>query len=208
MGRGAKVLLAAALLFIPASAAAQVAWDGPFLVPPRATGELGVYLMEMEGGGLGVMAAFRSPGWNYGLRGGIAESGDDIGIFGGIDFAGALNRATDEFPLDIDWVFGAGVGAGNGVRVSVPVGLTGGHTFRAEGADITPWITPRVHLDAIFGRDVPEGDDDSDVGLGFAFDLGVDLRLSAAAGQPLSGVTIRFGASMGDRQAIALGLVF
>ena len=208
MGRMTRVLLAGLLLAVPAAVQGQVAWDGPYLVPPRAEPSLGIYLMEMEGGGLGVMGAWRSYGWNYGLRGGIAESGDEVGVFGGIDFAGALNRSTDEFPLDIDWVFGAGVGAGDGVRVSVPVGLTGGHTFRTEGANITPWITPRVHLDAIFGRDVPEGEDDSDVGLGVAFDLGIDLQLTAASSRTLSGVTIRFGASMGDREAIGFGLVF
>lgn len=207
MRTGSKLLLAGWLLALPLPAAAQVAWDGPLLMPPRASESLGIYLMELEGGGIGVMGAWRSSSWNYGLRGGIGESGSDVGIFGGIDFAGPIHRETTEFPVDVDWVFGGGVGVGDGVRVSVPLGVTGGHTFRTEGADITPWLTPRVFLDAVFGRDVPEGEDESDVGLGLAFDVGVDVKLGRDAGA-LYGVTIRFGASAGDREAIAIGLVF
>lgn len=210
MGKTRSALLAAAVLLLPGGAAAQVAWDGPMLVPPQAGGSLGIYLMEMHAGGLGAMATWRSPGWNYGLRGGIAEGdgGDDLGIFGGIDFAGTINRSSDEFPLDIDWVLGAGVGVEDGVRLSVPVGLTGGHTFHAEGASFTPWLTPRVFLDAVFGRDVPAGEQDDDVRLGIALDLGLDLRLTGSGAGALSGLTIRFGTSLGDREAIALGIVF
>lgn len=208
--RKTGLLLATALLpLLPTGSAAQVAWDGPFLLPPRSADAMGIYLVDLHGGGIGAMATWRSPGWNYGLRGGIGESGDGIAIFGGIDFAGAVHRENAEFPLDVDWVVGAGIGAGDGgARVSAPVGLTLGHVFTVEGAVITPWTTPRVFLDAVFGRDVPEGEDDSDVGLGIAVDLGVDLRLTSADAGFMRGVTVRVGASLGDRDAIAFGLVF
>ena len=207
--KSVRAVMLSALLLAPVPAAAQVAWDGPFLMPPRQTGSLGIYLTDMEGGGLGAMATWRSSGWNYGLRAGISEGADeDLGIFGGIDFSGTINRSTDEFPLDIDWVLGAGLGVADGIRLSAPLGLSVGHTFPAEGAIFTPWLTPRVFLDARFGRDdEPAGEDDTDVGLGLAADLGLDLRLNPGRGA-LAGLTIRFGASFGDREAFAIGVVF
>ena len=197
-----KLLLLAVLLALPSGrAAAQIAWDAPYLVPPGPSESLGIYLMDVHGGGLGAMAAWRSPRARYGLRGGIAEShDDDIGIFGGIDFSGPITRANSDFPLDVDWVFGAGLGVSDWVTVSVPLGLTVGHTFRDGGAAFTPYLIPRIFLDAAFNRG--RGDDDSDAGLGLAVDIGLDLRL------PDTGFLIRFGGSLGDREAVALGLVF
>lgn len=203
------LLAAMLLLVLPSGGAAQIAWDGPFLMPPRASESMGIYLVDLHGGGIGAMGTWRSPGWNYGLRGGIGESGDGIGVFGGIDFAGAVHREDAQFPLDVDWVVGAGIGAGDGGgRVSVPVGLSLGHTFTTDGAVIIPWTTPRVFLDAVFGRDVPEGEDDSDVGLGLAVDLGVDLRLTTADAGFMRGLTVRVAGSLGDRNEVAFGLVF
>lgn len=196
------VVLAAAML--PAGAQGQVAWDAPMMMPPRAPEGLGIYLGDMHGGGLGVIGGWRSTVWNYGLRFGLAEgpAGTDLSVFGGVDYSGALNRATRDFPLDIDWVLGAGVGINPGARLSFPLGLTTGHTFRGQSASLTPYVTPRVVLDAFFGDNR-----DSSADLGLAVDIGLDLRITGGGG-PLSGSTIRFAASLGDRDAIAIGLVF
>lgn len=193
------LLMLSLLLLTTGRATAQIAWDGPYLVPPRAPAGFGIYLMDVHGGSLGVMGAWRSRTGSYGLRAGIAESSDDdIGAFGGIDFSGRVSRANSDFPLDVDWVFGAGLGVADWVRVSVPLGLTLGHTFRGDGATFTPYITPRVFLDAAFDRG---GDDDTDTDLGLAIDIGLDLRFTR-------GLVVRFGASLGDREAVAIGLVF
>jgi len=204
MGKPKWLMLGTVLLLVPATRAeAQIAWDAPYLVPPAPTPGLGIYLMDVHGGGLGVMGMWRSPRSTYGLRGGIAEShDDDIGILGGIDFAGDITRASSEFPLDVDWVFGAGLGVSDWVRVTVPLGLTMGHTFRDSGAAFTPYITPRIFLDVAFDSEDRRGRDDSEADLGLAVDIGLDLRL------PRSGFIIRFGGSLGDREAVALGLVF
>lgn len=176
------------------------------LLPPLPEPGFGIFLADTYGGGIGVIGTWRSSGWNYGLRFGIAEeAGDDgIAVLGGLDYTGRVNRATTDFPIDIDWLLGAGLSVGDNVLVSFPFGLTGAHSFQGEGATFTPFVTPRVVLDAFFNDD--EGGDDSDLDLGFTLDLGLDLRLHS--GGALSGVTIRFGASLGDREAVALGLVF
>jgi hypothetical protein len=192
------------LCMLPGRASAQAAWDSPLLLPPQPPDGLGLYLTDMHAGGIGFMGTWRPPVWNYGLRVGIADGSrnEDLTIFGGVDYSGPVNRATTEFPVDIDWVFGAGAGIGDGVRISLPLGLTAGHVFRGEGAVFTPYATPRVVLDAFFGGDR----ESSDLALVLAVDLGLDLQLATTGA--LSGATIRFGATLGRRNAIALGVVF
>jgi hypothetical protein len=175
-------------------AAAQVPWDSPFLAAPRATPGVGLYLADV--GGLGALLTYQPTRTSWGLRFGVAEGpGDDVSIFGGGDFSGIISRSNRNSPLDVDWVFGVGLGLQNDVLVSVPAGVSLGHTFPSQGATFTPYITPRLILDAFLG------DGNSDTNLDFAVDLGLDLRLQRSG-------TIRFGATIGDREAIAIGLVF
>jgi hypothetical protein len=199
--RWSSVLLSLVLLGAPAAVSAQVAPESPMLLPPRSEAGLGVFLVDTYGGGLGGLVIWRSPSYNWGLRGGIAEdSGDNIAFFGGIDFVGDLHRETRDLPLDIDWLIGAFLSVGDNLLISAPLGVTIGHTFPAEGATFTPFFTPRMVLDIAFFEDV-EGDTESDVDLDFAADLGLDLRLRGF--NPM----IRFAASLG-RDAIGVGLVF
>lgn len=199
--RGGKwwFLVVAAALVVPARGAAQVAWDSPMLMPPGVGDGFGIFLVDVEGGSLGAMVTWRAPSWNFGVRGGVAERADDVGIFAGFDVNGALTRSTPDFPLDMDWVFGAGLGVEDGVRISAPLGLSVGHTFTGDGVTFLPYVTPRIVLDAFLG-DEDEGRDD-DLDLELAVDLGLDLRLTQQ-------FLIRFGGTVGDRDGVAIGLVF
>ena len=190
----------ALLALLPVRAAAQVAWDSPWLLPPRATDGFGLFLVDVAGGDLGVLGMWRSPSYNFGIRAGIAEAaGDDLGVFGGLDFSGQLTRSTVEFPLDIDWLLGLGVGVSDGALISAPVGLTLGHEFEGDGVGFIPFISPRVILDACL--DCDRRNDDNDVNLDFAADIGLDLRIT-------SNFLIRFGATLGDREGVGIGLFF
>lgn len=192
-------LALAVVLWVPRGAAAQIAWDSPYLTPPKPANGLGLFLIDVPGGDLGVMGLWRSPSYNFGIRGGLAESGDELGVFAGLDFLGELTRSTEEFPLDIDWLLGAGIGVVNGVLISAPAGLTLGHDFTGEDVGFTPFISPRVILDACL--DCNDRGDDNDLNLDFAVDIGLDLRLT-------SSVAVRFGATLGDREGVGIGLVF
>jgi hypothetical protein len=55
-------------------------------------------------------------------------------------------------------------------------------------------------FDAFFDDDDEEADGDN-TNLDLAVDLGLDLRFSP-------NFTVRFGATLGDREAVAIGLVF
>lgn len=191
-------------LAMPTALRAQAAWDSPLLLPPQPQPGLGIFLADMDGGGIGILGTWRSSTWNYGLRFGLAEGrGDeDLTAFGGVDFTGSVNSASTDFPIDIDWVLGAGAGIGDGLRISAPAGLSLGHSIQGEGARFVPYIIPRVVLDAFLGSDR-----DDDIDLGFALDIGLDVRFLTGGG-PFTGRSIRFGASLGDRDALALGIVF
>lgn len=196
-----KWLLVGVLALLPGRVAGQIGWDSPLLLPPNAPDGLGVFLVDVAGGDLGVLGTWRSPFWNFGVRAGIAEGrGNDLGVFGGLDFTGSLTRSNDEFPLDIDWVFGAGLGIVDGVLISVPLGLSLGHAFENEGVGFVPYLTPRVVLDACIDCDRYRAEED-DVSLDFAADLGLDLRVTRS-------FLIRFGATLGDREAVAIGIAF
>ena len=199
MRRIFSAVLLMGFALVPGKVQAQ-AWESPFLMPPAPPPGVGIYLMDVAGGDLGAMISYRASSYGLGLRGGIAEAtGDEVGVFGGIDYNGNVHRASRDFPLDVDWVFGAGLGANeNYVLLTVPLALTLGHTFNADRAVFKPYVTPRIHLDAIFA------DVDDDTELGISFDIGLDLQLSRSRTAPV----IRFGASLGDHEAVALGLVF
>lgn len=197
-----KYVLAMALgavLATAGQASAQVAWDAPFLTPPQAQPGLGLYLADPSVGDIGFVGTWRAPGKsrNLGFRLGLANDWrDELSVFSGVDVSGALTRATTDFPLDVDWVFGAGLGVGHFAFISFPLGLSVGHTFVGDGVRFTPYMTPRVALDARMGGGIK-----SDIDMSFSVDLGLDIAF-----QPTW--RIRFGGSFGDRDAVALGIVF
>lgn len=198
--KNVRFLIVALLLAVPGAASAQIAWDSPYLTPPRASSGLGLFLIDVPFGDLGVLGTWRSSANSFGLRAGLAETrANDLGVFGGIDFLGRLTRSTEEFPLDIDWVLGAGVGLADGILISAPAGLTLGHEFEGDGVGFVPFLTPRVVLDACL--DCDERSDDNDLNLDFAVDIGLDIRVSPS-------VAVRFGATLGDREGVGIGLVF
>ena len=193
-----RLLIACTLLTLAASQAqAQARWDSPFLVSPRPAPGLGLFLVDLHGAGVGVLVTWLPSPTSWGFRAGLAErSGPDEGIavVAGADVSVALTRSTSDMPLDIDAVLGIGAGIGDDLIISIPLGLSIGHTFAGQGATFTPYATPRVVVDARFG-------DGENMDLDFAVDLGLDLRI-----QP--NWLIRFGGTIGDREAIAIGIVF
>ncbi|CAN5721514.1 hypothetical protein BH23GEM9_BH23GEM9_12730 [soil metagenome] len=201
------VWCATALTLMPCMAQSQTAWDSPLLLPPRPADGIGIYLVDMSGGGIGLMGTWRSPVWNFGVRAGMSEggAGDELAVFGGVDFMGPVTTATADLPVDVDWIVGAGMGINDGARISFPAGLTASHSVQTEGARFTPFITPRIVLDGFIGGERRERS--RTVDLGFALDIGLDLRLTGIEG-PFAGSTIRFAASVGDRSAIGIGLAF
>lgn len=195
-------LFLAAGLLIPTSAEAQVAWDAPMMMGPGTSGGLSILLLDGAGvrdvGVVGIWRKGPSPG-GMGIRGGVAEDfSGELSIFGGVDFSGGLAEHSTDFPLDVMWLAGVGGGVSNGeVLVSLPAGVSLGRVVGNDQVQFTPYVGPRVMLDVLLG-DERAGED---VDLGVAVDLGFDLAFSPSW-------TLRFASSLGDRDAILVGVAF
>jgi hypothetical protein len=199
MGLGAAIVL----FFAAAPARSQVVWDAPLMVAPATPAGWGVYLVDPHpGSGIGVMTTFRpTSGPGVGYRLGLAEyrrrgsDGDGrLAVYGGVDISGMLLRHSQEFPLDVSWVSGVGLGIGNDVRVTAPLGVSIGRDVESDGIWFNPYVTPRVGLDALFGGG-------SDLQLTLNVDLGVDIGFDP-------GWAIRFAGTLGDHRALAIGMSF
>lgn len=187
------ILLGAAL---PGAAAAQVAWDSPSLMRPGAPAGLSVFLANPDPAtDLGVLATWRgSPApMGLGFRAGLANGTDnDLAAFLGVDVSGSMGRLSAPEGPSVIWWSGVGIGAHHNARISVPVGLALGWNGQGENVTFHPYVGGHVALDAITGGG-------GEMRLGGAVDLGLDLGFR-------KGWMVRFGASVGDRDGLAIGV--
>ena len=206
MKRIGLVLVAALALVTASPVAGQVQWDAPLLLAPNSPGGIGLFLIEPQGpdlpagfddDGFGVIGTWRRSAApvGFGVRVGLAEDPfDDLAVLGGIDIAGTLLTPTEEVPVGFIWLFGAGLSVGDELLASFPAGISAGVDLDADGILFRPYVTPRVDLNIWSG----EGDE---VDMSVNVDLGLDLAF-------VSDWVIRFAASLGDGEAIAIGLQF
>ncbi|HUH12507.1 MAG TPA: hypothetical protein VMK65_05335 [Longimicrobiales bacterium] len=192
-------LLAAAVLLVPAPAAAQVVWDSPMFAAPQPEAGYGFYLFEPAGADLGLLGTFKGAASRVRFRLGIADGAGTAGIavLGGIDYSALLRSRDADFPLDIGWVIGTGFGYQDWLSISIPFGFSAGIPIQADDLRFTPFVTPRVVVDAFL--DAPEGVDETN--LDFAVDIGLDMGIGRTWG-------LRFAATLGGRDALGIGIVF
>lgn len=195
MARSVFVVLLALALATPASA--QIAWDSPPFISPIAPAGLSIFFLRADAERLGALATYRHEAGAVGLgyRFAITEEvgpDEDIAIAGGVDVSGFLARGIENADVDVAWWSGLGASVGNETVVSIPLGLIVGWSGESDsGVIFSPYGGGHVALDFVSG----EGDA---VDFNGAIDIGVDVVLN-------SGWMVRFGASFGDREALALG---
>ena len=201
MSHRARLVLAILLAHVGAALgagplSAQLAWDAPALVGPHAPEGLSVFLVNpWPGDGLGALGAWRTSGptWSLGYRGALAQGPrSDLEGLAGIDVSRTLARSIQQADVRVAAWGGVGVGAGEEVTVSVPVGVVVGWSGLGDGTAFSPYAGGHVVLDL----STASGDH---AGVDGVFDLGLDLRLVA-------GWVARFGASLGGRDALAFGI--
>lgn len=183
-------------LLCPAPSVAQGVWDAPSFVRPGAPPGLTLALTDSEpGDGLGVLALWRASPvpTGLGVRAGIAEAaGDDVGVVLGVDVSGSLTRVVGLRGPAAIWWSGAGVGLGDDLSASFPLGAAFSWAGGGDGVSFMPSVGGHVVLDVLMGeRD--------DLDLEAAVDLGLDLAFSG-------GWVIRLGAAVGGRDALAIGV--
>lgn len=201
-------LLVAAALLAPPHAATQ-SYDAPTFRPPVVGDRIGLYVLLQDDVGFGGTWRWADPAVDLGVRGAVIAADDDVGLVGGVEVGNEIRRAGPDFPFDVAWVTGVGVGLVGGTdrgQFRVPLGLSVGREIRLSDSQvtITPYAHPRVALDVLFDdRNVlpDDGDDDSDAELHLDLDLGADVRLA-------DGTVLRFGVTLGHTEAVGLGVAF
>ena len=192
-----KRLAFAVLFLVFGASGASAQWDTPSFLAPTQGNDIGVYFVQPDGTDWGLVGIWRQAGnMNLGIRGGVADSGDDTYGIIGAEFFGNVMRGNAELPLiNIIWTAGAGAAFGPSTIISVPVGLSIGAALDAGAILLIPYLHPRVALD------FASGDGDTEVDLALPIDLGADVRLA-------NGVIIRVGGTLSDHEGVGVGLAF
>lgn len=187
----------------PAAAAGQILWDAPRMIGPESPAGVGFYWLRAEAlpaDGDAVFATLPLPGTGGGvtLRGGLGEGAtDELAGFGGIDVRALIARHDESQPLDIGWNAGVGGSYGEYLIVSVPVGLSAGRSWSSGSV----WFAPYVGLGAVLDYRRGEEAPDEEFALEANAEVGVDMAFDTARR-----FILRAAASLGDRQAVAVGL--
>lgn len=196
MKRLTRCLAIYALLAAPTALSGQTVWDAPSFLRPGAPAGLTLALTDHDpGDAFGGLAIWRNANAPVGLgfRAGLSEApGDEVVGLLGLDVSGSLTGPTGPGSPELMWWTGAGVGLGDMVSASFPLGLVMGWTAREDGISFMPYVGGHMVLDVLF-----EGDDELD--LDGAVDLGLDLGTS-------DGWVFRFGAALGGREALGIGV--
>lgn len=189
----------------PTAVRAQTVWESPRLLPPAATGGLGVYFVRysaFRGDGRGAFATWHPASFPKGvsLRGGAARgAGGTTAGFGGADVTAPLAAATPARPFALSWNAGAGFAVGEYLLLSVPVGLAAGREWVSGPLWLQPHVAVRTSMDLRLGAAAPADE--------FEVAPGLDVGLDAAFDRSRT-VLLRCAVSLGDRSALAVGAVF
>jgi len=191
-----SLMVALFLSALAAPVSAQVAWDSPALISPAVPSGFSIFATNPAGGDIGALGTYRHAAGPVGLgfRAGIGdETGSDgAAVWGGIDVSGVLARGVENSEVDVIWWAGGGVGIGDETLFTAPLGIVLGWTGAGGDVLFSPYGGGHVVLDL-------SSVDGQGVRFDGVIDLGVDLVMS-------SGWMIRFGASLADRESIALGV--
>jgi hypothetical protein len=168
---------------------------------PNGPGGLGVLWLQpdaLPGDERAILATWTPPGSpGFRLRGGIGIGAEDNEAFmAAVDLQTSIAR-RGTLPFDLDWQGGLGVGFGNHVLFTLPVGVTAGTSWSSGSVWMAPYVSVGLAADLHLGDDF-EGDE---FGVEPALDVGLDLALDDARH-----AVVRAAASLGDRQTLAVGL--
>lgn len=197
MKREALFVIGALLVGSPVLAQS---WETPSFFSPRAHDDIGLYLIDPDGGDLGFMAIWRQSGRiNLGVRGGMGGFEGNRTVLLGAEFYGPLVRPNAGNVLAVSWLVGAGASFDGFTWLRVPVGVSIGAEIAGSGITVVPYAHPRVSLDVI-AVDV-NGDEETDSEVNLDVDFGADLMLGARW-------IARFGLTVGQVDGFGLGLAY
>jgi hypothetical protein len=185
---------------------AQIAWDTPRLTGPESPAGLGAYWMRSEvltEDGDAVFGTFSLPGTGGAvtLRGGLGTGvAEENAFFGGVDLRARIATHTQTQPFDVAWSGGAGLGIGEYFLISVPFAVSVGRSWASSAVWFAPYLSAGATVDYRLGDSdlVPEEEYEVQATAGLGADLSFD---------PSRRFVVRVSTALGDRQAVAVGLV-
>jgi hypothetical protein len=193
--------VAAVALATAVPAGAQILPDSPRMTGVLDEPSLGVYYLRpsaLPGDDVGVLATWQPTFLPETVRfrfGGGTGAADQTAGLGGIDVRIPLRNDSDR--LQLAWTTGIGASFGEWGIASLPIGLTVGAVYSEGAVTLAPWAGVGVGFDLQFGDEAP----DEDFEVRPAVDFGLDLSFDRARR-----IRLRTGVSVGDRNALAVGL--
>lgn len=192
---------AATILLNSAYPAAAQSWDSPSFFSPGPHDDLGLYLIDADGGDVGILGMWRQSGGQFdlGIRAGIGGRSGDRTVLVGAEFAGDLVTRGQAQPFGVSWLVGAGASFDGTTWLRIPAGVSIGIGIPGPSFLVTPYVHPRLAID-IFSFDTADGDE-TNTELNIDVDIGADLRLGDSW-------TIRIGGTSGEVDAIGIGFAY
>ena len=191
-----KLFAAAFALFTASAAEAQV--FTPTFLSPVPSNDFGVYVTDWDGDALGIEGIWRRQsrgGSNIGLHAGYVDLGDGS-LSVGIDIRNPVVLAGA--PIGLAFTVGGQAVVGDETSFGGQIGFTAGQPLPAGNMTVTPYIHPRLAIANGFVGDAgTENEFDADV----LADVGLDLTFA-------SGLSLRFGANLGDGADWGIGVAF
>lgn len=199
---GGVGLLVAALAVAATPGAAQLAWDTPRLSGPDRPQGMGVYWLKagtLPGDGDALLVTWSPPGLGdrITLRGGAGTGVAGVSSgFAGVDWRAPISRHALGHPLDLSWAIGGGVGIGDHVMLSAPIGVSAGRSWFSGPMWLAPYASLGLAVDVRVG-DYGAAERWS---VSPAADVGLDFSMGTARR-----FVARAAISLGDRQSFVLG---
>ena len=139
-------------------ATAQLPWESPQLLGPRAPA--GFSFIAIDYGldpspDLGGSIIYRTAnaGAGFGIRGSVAPGfGDRVNVAAGLDLARPLVTASPEFPFDLMWTAGAGGSWGEFLEFALPLGVTLGTSVGTSSVRADPYMSARGAVEGRLGE--------------------------------------------------------
>lgn len=199
-------LLSAALTFfaLPGSVGAQLASDAPRLLGPHAPSGFGLYWLRagaLPGDGNAGLITWAPPGLlgALTLRAGAGRGvGGSAAGFGGVDLRVPMAQRSQGAAVDVSWTAGVGLSVGEYLMGTLPMGVSVGREWASGSVSFAPYVSAGLAFDMRVFEEAPE----PEFLVQPAAEVGVDLSLD-----PARRVTLRAGASLGDREAVAVGAI-
>ena len=200
-----RLLMEVALVAaVPSALRAPLAFETPRLLGPESPRGLGVHFVRagtLPGDHNAILVTWSPPGLpeSVSLRGGSGTGAAEVtSAFGGIDVRAPIVRRAPGQPVEIAWTVGLGAGVGEYTLLTLPLGLSVGRSWSWRALWGAPYVAAGAAVDYRVGNRAPEE--------GFevspSVDLGIDLSFDSSRR-----LILRAATSLGDRQAVAVGVL-